>query len=214
MPKRRKQPRQVPSLKEREAERAKQRKVEREEVRAQKFRLPKENNPYDQIEGTGKKTRRRGKLLKFPDVQIFVSKDTVYQKSVQSAKNFPWKKLTVTFALILLGGIGSALFQARNANIRTEIRQAERRLGAYQSENFVRAAELRERYTFEEIERIATERLGMSFPDASQVILIDVPRIGGVTLNTAEYALPRRNYFREDVTRFVSGIMNQIFGGD
>ncbi|MCL2225279.1 MAG: hypothetical protein FWB96_09980 [Defluviitaleaceae bacterium] len=213
MPKKRKHKRQLPSLQSREAERLKIRAEERERERRDKFRLSQENNPYHQTEGRAR-PRRTAKILPFPDVQILISNDTVYQKSVQSVKNFPWKKLTVTFLLIFLGGIGSAWFQARNADIQTDINAAERRLAVYHEENFVRESELRVRYTFDEIERIATERLGMSFPDASQVILINVPRIGGVTLNTADYALPGRNYFLEDVTNFFSGLFNQIFGGD
>jgi len=205
-----KKTRQVLPLKEREAARLKQREDDRERLRAEKFRLAKEDNPYH---GTTKKRRRMGKILLFPGAQILVSKDTIYHKYVQSFKNFPWFKLTVTFLLILLGGIGSAMFQARNANIRTEISSVERELRDLHADIFRREAELRERYTFEEIERAATERLGMAFPDASQIIHINVPRIGGVTLNTAEYALPRHNYFWEDVRNFMSGIVDQIFGG-
>jgi hypothetical protein len=212
MPKR-KRPRVAPTLKQREEERARKRAAEEEQIRESKFRLSKENNPYDGIGRGSEKPRRVPKVIPFPGTKIYVSKDTVYQYA-ETAKNFPWKKMTVTFLLILLGGIGSAMFQARNANIRTDIVGAERELRTVREENFVREAELRSRYTFDEIERIAIDYLGMSFPDTSQVVFINVPRIGGVTLNTAEYALPGRNYFREDVTNFITGIFNQIFGGD
>ncbi|MCL2578350.1 MAG: hypothetical protein FWE27_09970 [Defluviitaleaceae bacterium] len=210
--KKRKRSRQLPSLAEREAERAKKREAEREQIRADKFRLSKENNPFGQIE-SAKPRRRKSKIIPFPGVEVLVSKDTIYQK-IEPVKNFPWLKLTITFILILIGGLSSVMFEARNANIKTEIAGKERDLRNLQHDIFVREAELRERYTFDEIERIATERLGMSFPDASQVILINVPRIGGVTLNTDEHVLPRHNYFWEDASNFLSGIFNQIFGGD
>lgn len=205
-----KRPRQVASL----AEREKERQQEREKLRVERFRMAQTDNPYHggDMENP-KKRRENSKMIMFPGVEILVSKDTVYQKSVRSIKEFPWKKLAVTFALILLGGVGSAVFHARNANIQTEINRAERSLRHYLDTNFIREEELRERYTFHEIERIATERLGMAFPDASQVIIINVPRVGGVMLNTADYVLPRRNYFREDVVNFFTGIFNRIFGG-
>ena len=214
MKRKNKRGREVPPLAVREAETAKKREEERERRRAEKFRLSRENNPYDQIE-SARPRRRRDKILLFPGkVQVFVSQDAVYQKSVQSIKSFPWKKLTVTFALIFFGGIGSAWFQAEHRNIQRDIDRAKITLRDLNKENDIREAERRERYTFDEIERIATERLGMSFPDASQVIYINVPRIGGVTLNTDEHVLPKHNYFFEDVSNFLSGLSNRVFGGD
>jgi len=210
--KKRKRTRKVPNLAEREAERAKQREQHIEDVRANKYRMPKENNPSNEIE-SAKPRRKKSNIVQFPGVKVFVGGGRVY-KYIEPIKNFPWFRLSVTFALIFIGGISSAAFQARNANIRTEITGAERELRDLQQSIFVREAELRERYTFDEIERIATERLGMFFPDASQVIHINVPRIGGVTLNTDEDVLPRHNYFWEDFSAFVIGMFNQIFGGD
>jgi cell division protein FtsL len=131
----------------------------------------------------------------------------------EALKNFPWKKLAFTFIIILLGGVGSAATQARIANTENDIANAEREFRAYQSEITRLNALVQERYSFVEIERIATERLGMSFPDASQVINIYVPRVGGVTLNTADYVLPQHNYFWDTVRDFFRGLVNSIFGG-
>lgn len=140
------------------------------------------------------------------------SKDTVFIVYRERLKNFPWKKLTITFVVIMLGGIGSAVFQARNANIQNDIARAERTLREYQNANFEMTSRLQERYTFYEIERLAAERLGMAFPDPSQIVNIEVPRVGGVTLNTVDYALPQQNYFWRDIRSFFSGIINSIFG--
>lgn len=185
-------PRQVPTLKEREKIRM-----------AEK---PKKDK---------KDKKPQGKILLFnPNApQKLVAKDTIYYKYMESLKSFPLKKLAITFFIILIGGIGSAAFQARNTTIQTEINRAEREFRAYQTENFRLESQLQERYTHYEIERMATERLGMSFPDPSQVVNIYVPRIGGVTLNTDEYVLPRHNYFWQDMRNFLLGILNQIFGG-
>lgn len=144
--------------------------------------------------------------------KILVTRTERFTVVGEKFKNFPWKLLTVTFIIILLGGIGSATFQAFNADIRREITRSERQLRDYRNANFALEQNLQERYTRYEIERMATA-LGMTHPDPSQVISIYVPRVGGVTLNVAEYALPRHNYFWNDVREFLGGLVNQIFGG-
>ncbi|MCL1883633.1 MAG: hypothetical protein FWF81_07785 [Defluviitaleaceae bacterium] len=134
---------------------------------------------------------------------------TIYRDRI---RNFPWLRLSITFAIILIGGVGSAWFQARNTNLGREIILAERELQTYANANFGLNSELQELYTSYEIERIARERLGMSHPDASQVININVPRVGSVTLNVDEHALPQQNYFWNNVSNFLSGLLGQIFG--
>jgi cell division protein FtsL len=188
--KKKKRPRSVPSLQEREAQRAASRPPEPE------IKLTQRKGPFDPNMPT-----------------VFVAKDTIYTVYRDKVKNWTWLKLAVTFVVILLGGLGSAAFQARNANIQTEINRAERSLREFQNENFTLEQQLQERYTFYEIERIAIERLGMSHPDASQIISIYVPRVGGVTLNTADYALPQHNYFWNDVSNFFTNFFDRIFGG-
>ncbi|MCL1843839.1 MAG: hypothetical protein FWF79_08500 [Defluviitaleaceae bacterium] len=159
---------------------------------------------------------RLGKMLPFRDPNApkkLESKDTIFIIYRNKLRKFPWKKIAFTMILILIGGIGSAVTQARIANTRNYIIQAERDLWYYRAGNITLSSRLDERYTLYEIERRALE-LGMSFPDPSQIIEIYVPRVGGVTLNTADYALPRHNYFREEIRNFLSGIINQIFGGN
>ncbi|MCL2386220.1 MAG: hypothetical protein FWC89_01605 [Defluviitaleaceae bacterium] len=141
------------------------------------------------------------------------SKDTVFIVYRTALKNFPWKKLAATFLIILFGGIGSAATQARVANTQNDVSRAEATLRYYQAANVVAAARLQEHYTWDEIERIARYRLGMSLPDQSQIINISVPRQGGVVLNTDDTALPQYNYFWHDSIRLLSGLINQIFGG-
>jgi len=192
--------RTVPSLQEREKKRA-----------AENPRLVGDSTGHP---GRGNPKNKRGKVLHFPQdgTIILESKDTIYRKSVDRVKAFSWLKISITFVVILLGGVGSAALQARNTNIQRTINQRGRVLIDYQSENFRLETQLQERYSHVEIERLATE-LGMAFPDRSQVVEINVPRVGGVTLNTADYALPRHNYFWQDVRNFLSGLINQIFGG-
>jgi cell division protein FtsL len=188
--KKKKRPRQVPTLEERE-------------------KLRNADKPKTPPRSYG------GKIVPFdPNAPLILeSKDTRYTIFKESVKNFPWVRLTITLIVILIGGVGSAAFQARNANLRRDINRAERQFRNYQTENFRLEQMLQDRFTFHEIET-AAERLGMTHPDSSQIIYIDVPRMGGVTLNTAEYALPQHNYFWDDVSNFFSGLINQIFGGD
>ena len=179
-------PRTVPSLAERE-----------------KLRTPKEP------------PKPKGKILPFnPNApKILETADTRFIEYRERLRNFPWKRLSFTFILILAGGVGSAAFQARNASIQNEINRTEREIRQYQMDISTLGSQLQERYTFSEIERIALEQLNMSYPDASQIVNIHVPRIGGVTLNTAEYALPRQNYFWNDISAFFSELFNNVFGG-
>jgi hypothetical protein len=144
--------------------------------------------------------------------KVLESKDSRFIIYREALKNFPWKKLAFTFLLILLGGVGSAATQARIANTENDIGSSQSEYRAYQAEITRLNAQLQERYSFTEIERRATE-LGMFFPDASQVINIYVPRVGGVTLNTADYVLPQRNYFWDTVRDFFQGLINSVFGG-
>ncbi|MCL2197902.1 MAG: hypothetical protein FWB80_03160 [Defluviitaleaceae bacterium] len=191
--KKQKRERELPTLKERE---------EQKQMQAQA-----------KAESTKKKPR--GTILPFdPNAPVkLVSKTRVYIVSREALQSFPWKKLAFTFFVILICGVGSAAFQARNTNIQTEINRLDRELRTINADNFALESRLQDRSTFAEIERIATERLGMSFPDASQVRNIYVPRVGGVTLNTADYALPQHNYFWNDVREFLTGFFNQLFGG-
>ncbi|MCL2456828.1 MAG: cell division protein FtsL [Defluviitaleaceae bacterium] len=195
-------PRSVPTLEQREA---------------QKFA---ENETKKRAEDHAKKLKRAVKKNKIsranPNAPRVMENKTARARFIiykEHYKNFPWKKLTFTFLLVLLGGIGSVWFHARNSEMQLQINRAERELRNIHATNFTLDSQLQERYTHIEIERIASERLGMSAPDASQIINIFVPRVGGVTLNNAEEILPRHNYFWDDVSVFFSDFFNKIFGG-
>jgi cell division protein FtsL len=193
-------PRLVPALEQREAKKS----------AARETKVLAENEAKKL-----KRAVKKNKVIRInPNApRVFESQRVRFVVYKEHIKNFPWKKLTVTFLLILLGGIGSVLFHARNSNIQLEIRRAENDLRNILAANFTLDSQLQERYTHIEIERIASERLGMSAPDASQIINIYVPRVGGVTLNTDEYILPKHNYFWNDVSGFFSELFNNIFGG-
>ncbi|MCL1844707.1 MAG: hypothetical protein FWF77_02275 [Defluviitaleaceae bacterium] len=143
--------------------------------------------------------------------KIFETQNQRFTDAREAFRNFPWIRLTVTFLIILLGGIGSAAFAAQNTEINRDIARAERQLRDYINLNFTLEQQLLERYTFDEIERGAIE-LGMIHPDPALIIPIYVPRVGGVTLNTADYVLPGHNYFWHDARDFLGQLLNSIFG--
>ena len=162
--------------------------------------------------GVIKPRQPQGRVLPF---KIIETKDTIYTVHKRPAGDFPWRKLAISFAIILIGGIGSAATHAQVTNTQNAINARDRQLHAVRTENFQLSETLRERYTFYEIERMAHERLGMAMPDPSQIVIINVPRIGGVTLNPDDSAVQPTtpNYFMQEIRIFVSGIFDRMFGG-
>ncbi|MCL2286437.1 MAG: hypothetical protein FWC32_08755 [Firmicutes bacterium] len=118
-----------------------------------------------------------------------------------------------TVALIFSCALIITLAQAQIMGMERQISQSEGRIRALSNENLDLSSRLTGRYTLEEIEYIATSRLGMIPPDPSQIIEIYVPPHSNVILNRAEHLLPRENYFWMDIRTFVSGLFNRFFGG-
>lgn len=134
---------------------------------------------------------------------------TIYDEKIPIS----WGYMMVTFLLILVGGLGTALIQAHIANTNRDIRVAQRELRAYRDTTFALESQLEGMYTWGEIERIASERLGMAVADPAQIINIYVPRQSGVVLNTDFDAIPSENYFWQEITGFFRDIVDRIFGG-
>ncbi|MCL2839602.1 MAG: hypothetical protein FWE05_02425 [Defluviitaleaceae bacterium] len=122
-------------------------------------------------------------------------------------------EMILTFVLIAVAAIFVTAIHAYNANVSTEISSRNQYLRNLQSQVFSLEEQLSDRYTSYEIERIATQQLGMAFPDQSQIHLIEVHRQGTVGMSVAEYILPPENHFWQDVTSFVRSTVNNIFGG-
>ena len=198
----------------------------RAEAKAERTRMPpKEQNPYygvhneveeryirEVVNKTEEESKKSGKVKEL----VVHKKNAVYYKSFQSFFNaIPiifW--VAATSFMILGGALYIANLTAGNAKLRASITSAERALREVQARNLILEEDLRERFTYDEIERFAIERLGMSFPDPMQIIHIYVPRVGSVILNTDESALPRQRIFRDEVFNFLTELANRIFGGD
>ena len=125
---------------------------------------------------------------------------------------FSWQ-MVVSLIIILMGGIGSLTIHAHVTSLESQINIARNDLQQAQVDVFTLESRLDERYSESEIHWIAVDRLGMSFPDPSQVIEINVPRQGGATLNTIMREEPAENYLWNDITSFFRGIIETVFGG-
>jgi len=156
-----------------------------------------------------KKTEKRANM---PEV-LGIRGNVVYIGGRPSPKVFnPWL-MGITLVLILVGGLSGAVAAAQITNTEREINAARNLRTHYQGLNVTLREQVSDRYTNYEIERIASERLGMARPDPSQVIEIYVPRHSYVVLNTADYIMPQENYFLQEIMTFLTGITNRIFGG-
>ena len=125
---------------------------------------------------------------------------------------FSWQMI-VSLIIILMGGIGSLTIHAHVTSLESQINIARSNLTQAQVDVFTLESRLDQRYSDTEIQWIAIERLGMSFPDPTQIIEINVPRQGGATLNTIMREEPVENYLWNDITAFFRGIIETVFGG-
>ena len=130
----------------------------------------------------------------------------------QLAEFISWQ-LIVTLVLVLLGGIGSLAINAHIINTSLRIDQQRNELVRLQGESVRYRSLLRERYTLDQIERIAIERLGMTHPDPAQIIDIYVPLQPTVRLNMDDGAIPVENFLWEEIRTFLTGVLDRIFGG-
>ena len=123
------------------------------------------------------------------------------------------RNLTLSIVLGMLCFLAIVLTNAQIAETEREISRSSTQLNLLHEQNRGIEARISSHYTLEEIEYYAIVRLGMTFPDPSQVIEIDVPRQSHVAFNRSENIMPRENYFWLDLRSFVSGVLDNLFGG-
>ena len=158
----------------------------------------------------------QGKVLQFRNkkvpVQLLRRNENliIYYDQLRNMLSF---ELLATLMVIAFAALFATAVHATNTNVQMEINRAQRDLRIYQEANAALNSMLSDRYTAVEIERMATERLGMMFPDPSQVINIEVHRQGGVMMNVTDYLVPQENYFWQDILAFLRGLLDRIFGG-
>jgi len=143
-------------------------------------------------------------IYKRGNVFFVVTKGQSYRPS----KNFVIS-VVVIFACALMVVLGNAQI----TGVETQTFQANRRLQGLMDENFALETQLTRHYTTDQIRYLAFMRLGMTDPDPSQIIEINVPRQNHVMFNTAEEILPQENSFWTDLGIFFSGVLDRLIGG-
>ena len=123
------------------------------------------------------------------------------------------RTLIVSIAVIFICAIVTVATQVYLSSIERQIASANTRLARIEASNDALLSQIGVHYTDERIEEIAITRLGMIFPDQSQIIEIYVPRVSHVEFNTEQHFLPRENYFWRDIRTFLNGMFDRVFGG-
>ena len=188
-------------------------------IRKDKQGVPNPKTGIRSLKGRSKSVDRGTKdLLRFfknrvnmPTIRI--RDDARFIIYMSQFKDFFSWQLVVSLIIILMGGIGSLTIHAHVTSLESQINIARNDLQQAQVDVFTLEFQLDERYSDTEILWVATDRLGMTFPDPSQIIEINVPRQGGATLNTIMREEPVENYLWNDITYFFRGIIDTVFGG-
>jgi len=104
------------------------------------------------------------------------------------------------------------LFNGQITGTERELTVANSDLRALQETNRNLESQIGGNYTLEEIEFYAFTQLGMTLPDPAQVIEINIPRQSHAMLSTQEFLPPAENFLWQDVSTFVRGLFNRLFG--
>jgi len=121
--------------------------------------------------------------------------------------------IITTVVIVFICAIFIVLTHAQITGMERQIAQSNSQIRYLSNRNMELKSQIGGRYNLEQIEYIATTRLGMIHPDPSQIIEIYVPHHDHVRLNRAEHLLPRENYFWQDIRAFLMGLLNRFFGG-
>ena len=115
-----------------------------------------------------------------------------------------------TIILVLVAGLGAALPYAMIYNTQIQITRTMRLLAEQRELNINTRADMVQRYTLDEVDRIATDRLGMSLPDESKTIKIHVPKQSHVVLNDDDFFIPIDYRFLPGIADFVKSYFDRF----
>lgn len=164
--------------------------------------------------GTRKRQQNRGRpvQVKNLDPNTKVRKQgNVYYMFHKTRRRVPLR-LIVALIIVFFGAIGSAYTYAQIHSVQRETEVARQRLNNQRVANSNLESLITRNYTREEIEALASERLGMGPPDPSQIIYFHVPHQSGVMLSTYTPApQPTENYFWQAIVSFFRNMRDRIF---
>ena len=112
--------------------------------------------------------------------------------------------------LVFVGAIGSAFSYAQMHGVQRQIAQSRRELNEQHIAITTLNAQVTERYTREEIERLAYERLGMGEPDPSQIIYFHVPHQSHARMHANAPPPSTENYFWQSIVAFFNGMVDRL----
>ena len=110
--------------------------------------------------------------------------------------------IIVTLLLILLCGVGTTVSFAYVSDMQMKVSQAKKAVQTQKEANAVLRAEVTQRYSLDELARIAVERLDMNKPDAAQVIHINVPKENSVTLYDGPMSAEPEHFWQKIIPFF------------
>jgi len=135
----------------------------------------------------------------------------VYFLFHKTRRRVPWR-LIVALVIVFIGALGSAYSYAQIHSIQREIEIYRRNVNNQHVANRNLEALVTRNYTREEIELLASERLGMNAPDSSQIIYFYLPRQSGVLMSTY---IPQQqsteNYFWQGILDIFRNMRERIF---
>ena len=99
-------------------------------------------------------------------------------------------RMLFTVLLIFAGGLGTAFSYAILEETRREVNIAHRDLQHMRNENVANQALITRHYSMDELEFIATRRLGMVHPDPAQIFFFNAPRQSIVVQNEWQEPTP------------------------
>ena len=140
-------------------------------------------------------------------------KGNVYYVFHKERKRISWRAVFMII-LVFLGAIGSAFSYAQIHSLQREMHQTRNAINTQLIINNELESQISiaERYTREDIERLASERLGMGAPDPSQIIYFFVPPHSSVNMNTYVQQPPATNYFWQGIRAFFSAARERLAG--
>ena len=150
---------------------------------------------------TRKKTSRRPKFTPNPKIRARgrvrrrlkkIKRSIEYVKFDTRLYRIPFA-IIFTIILIFAGGVGTAFTFAYQQDLRRQIYIVREEILTQRAENVATQAIIAPNLTYEELSRIARERLNMGHPDVSQIIRINVPRQSYVVQSEAPARVEPQN---------------------
>jgi cell division protein FtsB len=122
-------------------------------------------------------------------------------------------RMLFTLFLVFFVAISSALYYAVILDIQTRTANARRQANEQRETNAALRAEITQRYSLDEVERIAVDRLGMAKPDISQVVRINVPKQSYVVLNDEDMPAENEDNLLDGLSTFIGNFIRDLQGG-